>query len=96
MTAHLYRGVGFSSSPADCGVPPYYVDFELMDNDSQQQKRQDNVLSSLDVAIEVLNLAEKILSITPAKAAFGSVASGKTYATTRDYLMPPGSCGNIV
>ena len=46
-----------------------------MDRDSQPHKRQDNVLSSLDVAIEALNLAEKISSITPAKAAFGSVGA---------------------
>jgi len=72
-------------------VPPYYVDFEPMDNDSQQQKRQDNVLSSLDVAIEVLNLAEKISSITPAKAAFGSVGALLTMIRVRFTL----SCDEI-
>jgi len=44
---------------------------------------QDNVLSSLNVAIEVLNLAEKISSITPAKAAFGSVSALLTMIRVR-------------
>jgi len=45
-----------------------------MDNNSRR-KRQGNVLSSLDVAIEVLHLAEKVSDIMPAKAAFGSVGA---------------------
>jgi len=45
-----------------------------MDNNSRR-KRQGNVLSSLDVAIEVLHLAEKVSDITPAKTAFGSVGA---------------------
>jgi len=43
----------------------------------------DNVVSSLDVAIEALNLAEKISSITPAKAAFGSVSALLTMIRVR-------------
>jgi len=43
----------------------------------------DNVVSSLDVAIEALNLAEKISSITPAKAAFGSVGALLTMIRVR-------------
>jgi len=44
-----------------------------MDPKSQQLKGRGGVLSSLNVAIEVLNLAKEISDITPAKAAFGSV-----------------------
>ena len=45
-----------------------------MDKDSRRQKRQDNVISSLNVAIEGLNITKEILSITPAKAVCGSVS----------------------
>ena len=45
-----------------------------MDKDSRRQQRQDNVLSSLNVAIEGLNLTKEVLSITPAKAVCGSVS----------------------
>jgi hypothetical protein len=43
-----------------------------MDPGTQRQKRQDAVLSSLNVAIEVSNLAKEFCSITPAKPVFGS------------------------
>lgn len=39
----------------------------------QRQEGQDDALSTLDVAIETLNLAKEISSITPARAVFGSV-----------------------
>ena len=45
-----------------------------MDTKSRQRKRGDGVLSSLNAAIEALNLAKEISSIAPAKAAFGSVS----------------------
>ena len=45
-----------------------------MDADSQRQKRRDGTLSSLNVAIEAVNLAKEVSSITPAKAVFGSVS----------------------
>lgn len=45
-----------------------------MDPDVPQPKRQDKVLSGLNVAIETLNLAKEVSSITPAKAVFGSVS----------------------
>jgi len=45
-----------------------------MTDDSQRQKGRDGALSSLNVAIDGLNLAKEISSITPAKAVFGSVA----------------------
>ena len=45
-----------------------------MTDKSQQPEGQDGVLSTLNVAIDTLNLAKEVASITPAKAAFGSVA----------------------
>jgi len=42
--------------------------------DSQRPKGRDRVLSALNVAIDVLNLAKEVSSITPAKAVFGSVS----------------------
>jgi len=41
---------------------------------SQRPRRQDGVLSTLNVAIDVLNLAKEVSSVTPAKAVFGSVS----------------------
>lgn len=41
---------------------------------SQQPKRQENALSLLNAAIEVINLAKEVSSPTPAKAVFGFVS----------------------
>ena len=46
-----------------------------MDPDSQRRKRLDGNLSLLNVAIEVMNLAKEVSSVTPAKAVFGSVSA---------------------
>jgi len=40
---------------------------------SQRPKGRDGALSLLNVAIDTLNLAKEVSSITPAKAVFGSV-----------------------
>ena len=45
-----------------------------MDANLQQQKRQDNTLSLLGVAIDAMDLAKEVSSVTPAKAVFGSVS----------------------
>jgi hypothetical protein len=45
-----------------------------MDPEPRRQKRRENVISSLNVAIETLNLAKEISTIPPAKAVFGSVS----------------------
>jgi hypothetical protein len=45
-----------------------------MDPKSQRSKRQDATLSTLNVAIEAMNLAKEVSSMTPAKAIFGSVS----------------------
>jgi len=40
----------------------------------QRPKGRDGALSSLNIAIEAMNLAKEVSSITPAKAVFGSVS----------------------
>ena len=45
-----------------------------MDAKSQRTKRQDNALSLLNAAIEAMNLAKELSSMTPTKAVFGSVS----------------------
>lgn len=45
-----------------------------MDVRPKQSKRRDDVLSSLNVAIEGLNLAQNLASITPARAVFSTVS----------------------
>ena len=44
-----------------------------MTDKSQQPKGKDGALSALNVAIDGLNLAKEVVSITPAKAVIGSV-----------------------
>ena len=41
---------------------------------SQRPKGRGSAVSPLNAAIEAMNLAEKISSVTPAKAAFGTVS----------------------
>jgi len=57
-----------------------------MDTNPQRPKGQDGALSSLNVAIEALNLAKEIAGITPAKAAFGSVSVLLTMVRVRFLL----------
>ena len=45
-----------------------------MDPNDRQPRRRDNVLSSLNMAIDAMNTAKDALNMTPAKAAFGSVS----------------------
>ena len=51
------------------------------------QKRRDDALSLLNVAIEVMNLAKEVSSITPAKAVFGSVSALLTMIRVRSPLI---------
>jgi len=45
-----------------------------MKAESRRPKEREGAISALNVAIEALNLAKEISSITPAKAVFGSVS----------------------
>jgi len=44
-----------------------------MATNSQRPKERDGALSSLNMAIDALNLAKELSSVTPAKAVFGTV-----------------------
>ena len=57
-----------------------------MNADSQRQKPRDNPLSLLNAAIEAMNLAKEISSVTPAKAVFGSVSILLTMIRVRTLL----------
>ena len=46
-----------------------------MDVTPQRPKGRDRVLSSLNVAIDALNLAKDVSGIPPAQAAFGAVSA---------------------
>ena len=46
-----------------------------MDANLKRPKGRNTALSSLNVAIETLNLAKEISGIAPAKAAFGTVSA---------------------
>ena len=60
---------------AGCNVFFCCVDFEPMEPNGSQPKRRNNVVSSLNVAIETLNIAKEVSCITPAKAIFGSASA---------------------
>lgn len=45
-----------------------------MNTNTQPQKRHDNVIASLNAAIDILNIAKEASGITPAKVVFGSVS----------------------
>ena len=51
---------------------------------SKESKTRDSFLSSLDVAINALDLAKEISSATPAKAVFGSVSALLSMIRVRD------------
>ena len=46
-----------------------------MDADPHRQRRRGNALPLLNAAIEAMNLAKEVSSVTPAKAVFGSVSA---------------------
>jgi len=46
-----------------------------MDPKSQRPKHRDVAFSSLNAAVEALNLAKELSSFTPAKAVFGTVSA---------------------
>jgi len=54
-----------------------------MEAKSQRPKDREGVISLLNVTIEALNLAKEISSVTPAKAAFGSVSTLLTMVKVR-------------
>ena len=72
--AHLDSGSHPSSQPLRFTASSWLNCISTMTDKSQQPKGQDGALSTLNVAIDGLNLAKEVVSITPAKAVIGSVA----------------------
>ena len=58
-----------------------------MEAEPQRQKGRDGSISSLNIAIEAMNLAKEVSSISPAKAIFGSVSILLTMVKVR-FLAP--------
>jgi len=59
-----------------------------MSTKSQRQKRRDVTISSLNVAIEALNVMKEATSITPAPAVFGTVGVLLTMIRVRSSSSP--------
>ena len=57
-----------------------------MEARSQRPKGRDGGISSLNAAIEAMDLAKEVASITPAKAVFGSVSILFTMIKVRLYF----------
>ena len=84
LAAHLRSD---SSSPlARYNLFSCHVDFEPMVSDAQRRGRRNIALSSLGVAVEALNLAKEISSITPAKVVFGTVSTVLTMIKVSFFL----------
>ena len=84
------QGSDSSLPPADCNVFSYHIDFGSMYATARRQKRQEHVVSSLDVAITALDIAEKVSSITPAKVAFSIVKEILTMVKVESPLLRVG------
>ena len=63
-----------------------------MDSNYHQPNRRDGALSALNTAIEAMNLAKEVSSVTPAKAVFGSVSVLLTMIRVRFLLSPLQRC----
>jgi len=63
-----------SDQPSHCTIFSIYPQLSTMEVKSQQPKDQKSVISLLIAAIEAVNLAKEVSSVTPAKAVFGTVS----------------------
>jgi hypothetical protein len=68
--AHHHEGSGLSTQPARHTV---FSQLRVSTMDAKSERHRES-LSSLNAAIEAINLAKEIASVTPAKAIFGSVS----------------------
>ena len=57
-----------------------------MGTNTRRPKGRDHTLSSLNVTIEAINLANEVSFVAPAKAIFGSVSSLLTMIRVRVFL----------
>jgi hypothetical protein len=84
--AYLHQGLDHPSQPVRHIVFSQLPLVSTMDTSSQRPKGRDGALSSLNVAIDAINLAKDIVDIAPAKAAFGSVSALLTMIRVRFFL----------
>jgi len=61
-----------------------------MDANPQRPKRRDVAVSSLNAAIDALNIVKEAMDMTPIKAAFGSVSVILTMIRVRSLLFCSG------
>ena len=83
IAAHLHEGSGSSSRPACYTALSQLPRALTMTTTSQRPERREGDISPLNAAIEAMNLAKEISSITPAKAVFGSVSVVLTMVRVR-------------
>ena len=84
-----YHGPGFSlcAQPVCRTVSSQPPRFSTMTTNPKQPKGRDGALSVLGIAIEGLNLAKEISSVTPAKAVFGSASVILAMIKVRTFLL---------
>jgi len=73
-TAYLCWPSGSSVLLSHRTVTPQLPRVSTMDAKTQRPKDREGAISALNAAVEVLNLIKEAASVTPAKAAFGSVS----------------------
>jgi hypothetical protein len=71
---HRYRIVALPPTASSPHRFPHKPRVSTMNKKPHQLKHQDSTISSLNIAIEFINLAKEASSVTPAKAVFGSVS----------------------
>ena len=74
IAAHFYQGSEPSSQPSPRTLLSQPSRVSTMEAKSRRLKGRENTVSTLNVAIEALDLAKELSSITPARAVFGSVS----------------------
>lgn len=88
MAAHRWYGSAFFIRPPSHVLPSHPLpQIPTMVSKPQRPKRQDNVLSSLNVAIGALNITKDILSGTPARAVCAPVSVILTIIKVRPLLI---------
>jgi len=73
IAAHIYWGLEPSPQPSHLTVLPQLPRVYTTEAESQRPKERDGAISALNAAIEALNPAKELSSITLAKAVFASV-----------------------
>jgi len=66
-----------------------------MKADTNPPKRQDNLISSLNLVIDAVNPAKGVSSITPAKAVFGSASALLVMINEADYVALGLTCADV-